>query len=148
MVEVNEHVLDLLRLAATGEATLTQVAEELDVSEATVHRLVEGYLKAIKEHAKSAKDAEVEAAIQDYKSGIPVHQIVANRDLSQGKLYQELRSRDVQLRRGADRKDREKRVIQMYAKGEQLFTIEVETGYSCATIYRILHQNDIPLRRS
>ena len=110
--------------------------------------------RILKDHGKdtSRKPAVVvdeDAIAQGYVEGQPVPALLTAFHINHQKLYQILKSHDIELRKvsaAAVIAIRLDRAVDMYVAGLPLWAIKNETGVSQPTLHAELHRRGIPLR--
>jgi transposase-like protein len=141
---------ELIHQALKQGLSLQDISTELDIPKPTLYRLIQELFPALLIHIRQQRNLEIIEAYQD--SSIPVHQILRQHGISQGTLYNILHQSipPVPLRRTQITQQRpsiDQAIIDMYTQGYKIVYIQAKTGKGPQYIYKILHANNIPLRR-
>lgn len=131
-------------LANTPGISETVIAKELGLSAREVHRLISQYAPQV---LHALRQQRLQAAIQDYEDGLPIHAILSRNSISQGTLYKLLHERNIPLRSEAMSLATDSQVIQLYRAHKTLYEIKARTHRSTQYIYDTLRKHNIPLRR-
>jgi len=128
--------------------SVKDIAEELDVSPATVHRHLkeQGYDSSI--HVRKVNEDEILKAYQDNARSIA--SILREYDITYSIFYGILNDHDIPIRKEAQANGKEKALvaaIEMYKRGDPLWMIKQNTGVHQPVLHAELHKRKVPLRR-
>ena len=144
-----EKVQEVIKMHEGG-LSIEAIATEMGLGNQTVRRILKDHGQDTSRRVTSDKTIDEDGVAQAYADGRPIPEIIAKFHINHQKLYQILKTHDVEVRKVSEAEITEVRMdraIDMYKAGWPLWGIKNETGISQPALHAELHRRNIPLRR-